>query len=519
MTYPRAPTTYDFEQGDLFPAIRQTVTQTDYNFERKHTVAERDPELAVEASPEVLGADRSKGVTWAELMAQDSVPPPSFLREESYTYRGSEPIPVERYISEDFARLERERMWPYVWQFAAREEDLPEPGDFIVYENAGRSYLVSRQDDGSIRAMHNVCLHRGRKLRTEEGTADKFVCPFHGFAWNKDGSFNSMPCQWDFPHLSEQKLDLPDAEVARWQGYVFIREEKGGPSLEEFLAPLPDHFKRWRHEECATVMRVAKEVPANWKVVMEAFMEAWHTIVTHPQLLPFTGDSNAAYWTWGDNVNVNLVPFGVMSPHIEESQGEQWIVDQFIRFNGRSADNYEEAARDNPMAIKVPEGVKARAALGAAMRSAYTQSTGYDHADATDAELLDALVYNVFPNFSPWGGFMPNIVYNWRTGKTPDTCIMEVRILSRIPKGQPIPRGAPLKFLRLDQKWTEAAELGILGDVFEQDMDNLPFVQEGLHVSKTGKINLGNYQEIRIRQFQDTLMKYIGGELGGWKQD
>ncbi len=169
------------------------------------------------------------------------------------------------------------------------------------------------------------------------------------------------------------------------------------------------------------------------------------------------------------------------------------------------------------MAIQVPEGVTARAALGAAMRQAYTESTGYDHGDATDAELLDALVYNVFPNFAPWGGYMPNIVYNWLPGKTPDTCIMEVRVLARIPKGQPIPRGAPLHFLTLDQKWTEAAELGILGDVFEQDMDNLPYVQQGLHASKNGQVQLGNYQEIRIRQFQDTIMKYINGELGGAK--
>lgn len=94
---------------------------------------------------------------------------------------------------------------------------------------------------------------------------------------------------------------------------------------------------------------------------------------------------------------------------------------------------------------------------------------------------------------------------------------MEVRVLARIPKGQPIPRGAPLHFLTIDQKWTEAPELGILGDVFEQDMDNLPFVQQGLHASKTGKIQLGNYQEIRIRQFQDTMVKYISGELGGSK--
>ena len=114
-------------------------------------MAERDLELGRD-----LGEDRSEGISWAELMAQDSRQAPAILTQESYSYRGSDPIPAERYISEDFARLERERMWPYVWQFVAREEDLPETGDFIVYENAGRSYLVSRQDDGSIRAMHIV---------------------------------------------------------------------------------------------------------------------------------------------------------------------------------------------------------------------------------------------------------------------------------------------------------------------------------------------------------------------------
>jgi hypothetical protein len=87
---------------------------------------------------------------------------------------------------------------------------------------------------------------------------------------------------------------------------------------------------------------------------------------------------------------------------------------------------------------------------------------------------------------------------------------MEVRILMRVKKGEKHPRGVPMKFLTLDQKWTEAPELGILGDVFEQDMDNLPYVQEGLHASKTGKVQLGNYQEIRIRQFQQTLDRYLG---------
>lgn len=460
-----------------------------------------------------LGTARSPGISWTELMALDSRPAPECLTTEHYDYLGSEPLPADRYTSEDFARAEREKMWPYVWQFAAREEDLPEEGDYVVYENAGRSYLISRQEDGSVRAHHNVCLHRGRKLRTEDGHADKFTCPFHGFSWNKDGSFDSMPCAWDFGHLKKDALKLPEAEIGRWGGYIFLREESGGPSLEEYLAPLPEHFKRWRHEECTTVIWVAKEVPANWKVTAEAFMEAWHTVVTHPQLLPFSGDCNSAYNNWGDNVNANLVPFGILSPHIDaEGRSQQWIVDEFVKYNGRSGDNYESS--DDPFAVTVPEGMTAREALGAAMRVAYTAQTGYNHDDATDAELLDALVYNVFPNFAPWGGFMPNIIYRWLPGKTPDTCLMEVRILARAKKGEPIPRGVPLHRLGPDEPWTAAPELGILGDVFEQDMANLPFVQEGLHCSKNRKIELANYQEIRIRQFHQTLDKYLSGALG-----
>ncbi|MGC6512491.1 MAG: aromatic ring-hydroxylating oxygenase subunit alpha [Parvibaculales bacterium] len=450
----------------------------------------------------------AEGVNWVDLMAKDSRPVPDFLKEPSYEYLGSEPLPVERYTSKEFEALENEKMWPNVWQFAAREEDIPEPGDFTVFDNAGRTFLICRQDDGSVRAFHNVCLHRGRKLRLEDGCEDRFECPFHGLTWNKDGSLAHIPNRWDFSHLTDEKMSLPEAEVGRWAGYIFLKENPGGPTLEEFLAPLPEHFKRWRHEECATAIWVGKVVPANWKVTAEAFMEAWHTVVTHPQILPFTGDENSAYWYWGDNVNVNLVPFGVMSPHIDpEGKEQQWIVDEFVKYNGRSAENYD--AESDPFAIDVPDGMTAREALGAAMRENYTNIFGYDHSDATDAELLDAIVYNVFPNFAPWGGFMPNIVYRWRPWKDPDHCLMEVRILTRVPPGQERPRSPQMKFLSVDQKWTEAEELGTLGDVFEQDMDNLPYVQEGLKASKNRQVQLGDYQEIRIRQFHNTLQKYL----------
>jgi len=477
-------------------------------------MADRDPTI------EAAGAARCPGATWTDILALDSRPVPGFIKEEKYEYRGSAPLDASRYTSADFERLEREKMWPFVWQFAAREEDIPEAGDYLVYENAGRSYLIVRQDDGGVKAMHNVCLHRGRKLRTEDGTADQFQCPFHGFTWKKDGALKEIPCAWDFEHLKKRDMHLPEAEIGRWQGYIFLREMPGGPSLEAYLAPLPDFFPRWRHDQCTTAIWVGKVVPANWKVTMEAFMEAWHTIVTHPQLLPFTGDANTSYNIYGDNVNVAFTPFGVMSPHLDpKAHDQQWIVDEFVKYNGRSADNYDAgeegsapASEEGGFNVKVPSGVTARKALGQSMRDGYTKMYGYDHSQATDSELLDALVYNVFPNFAPWGGFMPNIVYRWRPWPDQDKTLMEVRILTRVPKGTKAGRGVPMKFIPENRPWTDAPELGVLADVFEQDMVNLPLVQEGLKASKTGLVQFGNYQEIRIRQFQQTLDKYLARE-------
>ncbi|WP_304192188.1 aromatic ring-hydroxylating dioxygenase subunit alpha [Phenylobacterium aquaticum] len=435
-------------------------------------------------------------------MEADAVTPPEFLKAEAYEYMGSAPLAADRYTSPAFFQRELAAMWPNVWQFAAREEEMPDVGDVVVYENAGRSYLVTRQDDGSVRAFHNVCLHRGRKLRLESGWSKEFKCPFHGFSWNTDGSLKEIPCRWDFGHLPDEKMSLPEAQVGRWGGYIFIKEAPGGQTLEEYLAPLPDHFQRWRHEECSTVIWVGKVIKANWKAVAEAFMEAWHSVITHPQILPFTGDANTRYNVYGDHVNVALTPFAVMSPHLDKSaHPQQWIIDEFLKYNGR--------AGGSDLAVQVPEGVSARKAMAATNRDRYAEQTGYDHSHASDAELLDAFTYNVFPNFAPWGGFMPNIVYRWRPWPDQDATLMEVRILSRTPKGQPMPRGVDLHMLTEEEPWAAAVELGALGGIFDQDMANLPFVQEGLKVSKNNEVQLGDYQEIRIRHFHRTLDKYL----------
>jgi hypothetical protein len=185
---------------------------------------------------------------------------------------------------------------------------------------------------------------------------------------------------------------------------------------------------------------------------------------------------------------------------------EQGIVDAFLRNVA-----FTEDAAVNPYAVAVAEGSTARQALGNAMRTHFSQAFGHDLSHATDAEVLDALVYNVFPNFAPWGGFMPNIVYRWRPGKTVDTCLMEIRILARVAPGQPIPPGVEMQMLGPDQSWSECTAMGTLGMAIDQDQSNLPFVQEGLHASDNGKVQLGNYQELRIRHFHQTIDRYLDG--------
>ena len=183
------------------------------------------------------------------------------------------------------------------------------------------------------------------------------------------------------------------------------------------------------------------------------------------------------------------------------AETQQWIIDEFLKYNGR--------AGSTDLKVQVPPGATARRAMAAANRERYTRDTGYDHSGATDAELLDAFTYNVFPNFAPWGGYMPNIVYRWRPWPDQDHTLMEVRLLVRTPKGAPRPRSVPMHMLTDADTWTAAGELGTLGSIFDQDMANLPYVQDGLKASKNNEVQLGDYQEIRIRHFHRTLDKYL----------
>jgi phenylpropionate dioxygenase-like ring-hydroxylating dioxygenase large terminal subunit len=445
---------------------------------------------------------RFVGTTWQDLLDLETVDVPEYLRIQNNPDMGDEDLSVERYISQEFFNKEKEEMWPRVWQMACREEEIPEPGDHHVYWIIDRSVIVTRTPSGEIKGYINSCRHRGRCLRDESGSVDKFRCPFHGATWDLEGQFQGIPNQWDFEHIEGRDMSLPQVKVATWGGFVFVNFDQHAPRLEDYMDVLPDHFKRFPLEEYFTGVHVQRVMNCNWKVGAEAFMESWHTVETHKQILTFTGDANSQYDCWGDNVSRSVTPMGVASPHLSDVS-EETITRDILKLSGRMATDSDEG-------VEMKDGQSAREYVAQMNREMFEEAAGEQFDDPTMAELQDAILYSLFPNFQVWIGYGGNIVYRFLpNGNDPDSCIFDVRILLRYPKGSERPAAVPCTVIPADQPFASHEELGSLGGVFDQDDANLPAVQKGMKNSATGKVILASYQESRIRHLHQTIDKYL----------
>jgi hypothetical protein len=313
------------------------------------------------------------------------------------------------------------------------------------------------------------------------------------------------PIEWDFPQGSKDDFRLPEAQVAHWGGFVFVNFDPDAPPLQSVIDPIPRHFARWTIEDKYIGAHVGKIARANWMVVSEAFMESHHSIGTHPQILPCTTDANAQYDIFTDHVTRHISGRGYQSPFITDRVLTQNEIADALIGRGRV-----RRGRDPNLKPVVPDGMTARAYVADSTRNFLAKETGLDYSQVADCELGDSLIYNVFPNFSVWGGFTPNLVYRWRpVGLHHDRTMMEIYILMPTPKGGPRPLPAPMRVLGDDEPWASAEELGRLREIADQDWSNMQAVQEGLEATETGEVRLGHYLEMRIRQQHMTFDMYL----------
>jgi phenylpropionate dioxygenase-like ring-hydroxylating dioxygenase large terminal subunit len=437
---------------------------------------------------------RSSGISYQELLDADSRPVPEVLRWQSARELPAARVPIERYTSQAFHDLEVEKVWKKVWQMACREEELPAVGDHHVYEIADLSILVVRSAPDRIRAFHNVCLHRGRLLRDRDGRTEELRCPFHGWTWGLDGALRHVPCRWDFPHVARERYRLPEVSVGTWGGFVFVNPDPDATPLSDWLGELPRHFERWPLEARYKEAHVAKRLPCNWKVAQEAFMEAYHVVATHPQLLPGIGDANSQYDAW-DHFSRAITPNMTPSPHLVWSPSEQDMLDSMMT-----------RSEDAEPAFRVPPDMSARQFLAQLSRMQLRGAVP-GILDVSDAELADSFYYSLFPNLHPWGAWN-RIVYRFRpSGNDPQRCIMEVLYLAPFRGSRPTP--AKIHWLGDDEDWTQAPELGFLTRVFNQDTANLGRVQAGLRAASHREVTFGLYQETKLRHFHALLDRFV----------
>jgi phenylpropionate dioxygenase-like ring-hydroxylating dioxygenase large terminal subunit len=211
---------------------------------------------------------------------------------------GTGPVPIEPYISQEYFELERERIFRQTWLNVGRVEEIPHPGDYLVKDLpvCQTSILVVRGKDGCIRAFHNVCSHRSNKLVwNQRGTCQNFSCKFHGWTYNLEGQLKFVPDEENFFCLDKEEQGLTAIATDTWEGFIFIHLTPPQESLREYLGEICDDLKGYPFaENSAACYGWTTEVRANWKLIKDAFQEAYHVAFLHRRSLPdsFTSKSN-----------------------------------------------------------------------------------------------------------------------------------------------------------------------------------------------------------------------------------
>ncbi len=451
------------------------------------------------------GEARCPGPSSADIIHKDRVLIAEELIADSYQFLGDEDVSTERYTSAAYARLEETRVWNRTWQWACREEHIPNVGDYHVYEIASYSFIIVRTAETEIKAFYNACLHRGTKLRAtgSEGCASDFTCSFHGWSWNLDGRLKNIPCRWDFPHVKDEQTRLPEARVELWGGFVWINMDENAPSFRDYIGPVVDkHFAGWKLEDRYVALHMVKEIESNWKLAVAAFFEAYHNLATHTQIIVSTSDANTQYDFYGDHVNRFVSLLGSQSPHLNGKYSEQEILDVMV-LGDRTVLQEEK--------LMVPEGGRARDVMGEHLRKLLSGLYQVDLSKVSDSEMLDCFSYTIFPNVYLFPGISLPMVYRFRPVKGDHRkCIFELLFLRPVPANGERPEPAEPVLVAADQSFGTVPGMDPgFGVVFDQDTENLKLQQEGMEASARKGETLGNYQEIRLRHFNRTLDKYM----------
>jgi len=199
------------------------------------------------------------------------------------------PLPVEAYTSQDWFDREQQEIFGKTWQFGGLVEDVAEPGDFVTVQAGPHPLLVLRGPDGELRAFHNICRHRGTQLLRTIGKAKKsIICPYHHWTYSLEGDLRSIPNKSEeFPEVDMKSLCLHRASVEIWRGMFFVHPEPDASPLGEWFSGVEANLGPHQPELLMEYEegRTRDEINANWKIVVENYIDGYHLAHLHSETL------------------------------------------------------------------------------------------------------------------------------------------------------------------------------------------------------------------------------------------
>ncbi|MBG6119943.1 MULTISPECIES: aromatic ring-hydroxylating oxygenase subunit alpha [unclassified Sphingobium] len=432
-------------------------------------------------------------------------------------------VPVARYTAREFAALEAERLWPKVWQMAGREDEIANPGDYLVYEILNHSVVVVRVDAHTVKAYHNVCPHRATALATGTGRfqLEQIICPFHGWKWNLKGENIDIlnPEEFKGGCLKAEDVALRVVHVRLWAGFIFINLDPNPPSFDEIFAPVNDLVKGVGLADMKYHYHFQARVNANWKVAQEAFMEAYHVPATHPQLVRgMTAEVAVSIFAYEPQANGHGVfhsagatmqgrmPKDRLAAMSQDEQTDALLRNLVNMHQGHDAQIHLEdveiarSMRHRPL----PEGQSVGQAFMQAMRDHY-EGQGRPLGDFES--LSKCVDMFLFPHVTFLPTFGNAVMYRARPApdNDPDWCIFDMYAIRTYAEGAKPPR------------WNTVYAQGDLADpktwylIPSQDFNSITRQQQGMKSSGISHTLMASHQESVIFNMHRELDCYLQG--------
>ena len=221
----------------------------------------------------------------------------TFQRTVSSYRQGAHTLPGEYYTSPAILAQETEQLLARSWNCVGRASNVSEPGDFIVRTVAGESLIVVRGRDGELRALFNVCRHRGTRICREASGrfSETIQCPYHAWTYTTDGRLIGAPHMQEVEGFDKRDYPLHVAAVAEWEGFVFVNVDEDPQPFGEWFAPMLRRLERFNLSTLKVGHSVTYDVKANWKLVFQNYSECLHCPMIHPELstvLPYQSGAN-----------------------------------------------------------------------------------------------------------------------------------------------------------------------------------------------------------------------------------